>query len=122
MTSLSSVSSAELVAELRRRRDEIDAVLSVYGTETDIIEQAVSAHFSISNSLLHDSGRSSKVTLPRHAAMTLMRESGMTWADVESHFKKSNGTGIYAAKQIACLLYTSPSPRDQRGSRMPSSA
>ena len=26
------------------------------------------------------------------------------------------------AKKIACLLYTSPSPRDQRGSRMPSSA
>ena len=25
-------------------------------------------------------------------------------------------------KQTACLLYTSPSPRDQRGSRMPSSA
>ena len=24
--------------------------------------------------------------------------------------------------QIICLLYTSPSPRDQRGSRMPSSA
>ena len=28
--------------------------------------------------------------------------------------------GIYRAKD--CLLYTSPSPRDQRGSRMPSSA
>ena len=26
------------------------------------------------------------------------------------------------AKVNACLLYTSPSPRDQRGSRMPSSA
>ena len=26
------------------------------------------------------------------------------------------------AYQWACLLYTSPSPRDQRGSRMPSSA
>ena len=25
-------------------------------------------------------------------------------------------------QRIACLLYTSPSPRDQRGSRMPSSA
>ena len=25
-------------------------------------------------------------------------------------------------KSAACLLYTSPSPRDQRGSRMPSSA
>ena len=28
----------------------------------------------------------------------------------------------YAEAQFACLLYTSPSPRDQRGSRMPSSA
>ena len=27
-----------------------------------------------------------------------------------------------AARLEACLLYTSPSPRDQRGSRMPSSA
>ena len=26
------------------------------------------------------------------------------------------------AQQLVCLLYTSPSPRDQRGSRMPSSA
>ena len=32
--------------------------------------------------------------------------------------------GKDAAKEMsnACLLYTSPSPRDQRGSRMPSSA
>ena len=28
----------------------------------------------------------------------------------------------YSSKQESCLLYTSPSPRDQRGSRMPSSA
>ena len=27
-----------------------------------------------------------------------------------------------AAEDLRCLLYTSPSPRDQRGSRMPSSA
>ena len=25
-------------------------------------------------------------------------------------------------RELSCLLYTSPSPRDQRGSRMPSSA
>ena len=31
-------------------------------------------------------------------------------------------TGLLAALIGACLLYTSPSPRDQRGSRMPSSA
>ena len=27
-----------------------------------------------------------------------------------------------ALRSVICLLYTSPSPRDQRGSRMPSSA
>ena len=31
-------------------------------------------------------------------------------------------TGYIIATAIPCLLYTSPSPRDQRGSRMPSSA
>ena len=30
--------------------------------------------------------------------------------------------GGWCAYAMACLLYTSPSPRDQRGSRMPSSA
>ena len=30
--------------------------------------------------------------------------------------------GRQSAKYYFCLLYTSPSPRDQRGSRMPSSA
>ena len=29
---------------------------------------------------------------------------------------------IIAKQFFSCLLYTSPSPRDQRGSRMPSSA
>ena len=30
--------------------------------------------------------------------------------------------GSFTATDLTCLLYTSPSPRDQRGSRMPSSA
>ena len=34
----------------------------------------------------------------------------------------SNASGATGDFSIACLLYTSPSPRDQRGSRMPSSA
>ena len=29
---------------------------------------------------------------------------------------------VYSAKKYACLLYTSPSPRDRSVSRMPSSA
>ena len=32
-----------------------------------------------------------------------------------------NEEGV-VSKYVFCLLYTSPSPRDQRGSRMPSSA
>ena len=35
---------------------------------------------------------------------------------------KENGVMIGAHPSYPCLLYTSPSPRDQRGSRMPSSA
>ena len=37
---------------------------------------------------------------------------------IEGHF--SSNTGL--EELLSCLLYTSPSPRDQRGSRMPSSA
>ena len=32
------------------------------------------------------------------------------------------GWGVFSTSRRTCLLYTSPSPRDQRGSRMPSSA
>ena len=36
--------------------------------------------------------------------------------------KQAGEVGEYMAMLWICLLYTSPSPRDQRGSRMPSSA
>ena len=40
-----------------------------------------------------------------------------------SGFFSGSETGFYRASRVRiCLLYTSPSPRDQRGSRMPSSA
>ena len=37
-------------------------------------------------------------------------------------FSKKLDASSRSDRVIACLLYTSPSPRDQRGSRMPSSA
>ena len=37
-------------------------------------------------------------------------------------WKIAQKTGNAAGELCNCLLYTSPSPRDQRGSRMPSSA
>ena len=36
--------------------------------------------------------------------------------------KRGSGGGHLKSSSEPCLLYTSPSPRDQRGSRMPSSA
>ena len=50
-------------------------------------------------------------------------EDGSTFksdAIVEKY--KSQISIQYLEKDNTCLLYTSPSPRDQRGSRMPSSA
>ena len=43
---------------------------------------------------------------------------------VESMAMSQEGGSVTVggAPMYACLLYTSPSPRDQRGSRMPSSA
>ena len=40
-------------------------------------------------------------------------------ATVAEWFKAAD---LRSAHSLSCLLYTSPSPRDQRGSRMPSSA
>ena len=45
----------------------------------------------------------------------------------KSKYQRQLGTAVKRARFLAllpytCLLYTSPSPRDQRGSRMPSSA
>ena len=46
-----------------------------------------------------------------------IRENGGLWNNEEGF------SGIPVAAEVdGCLLYTSPSPRDQRGSRMPSSA
>ena len=45
---------------------------------------------------------------------------------IASSYQAVSGSGAQGIEelrsQITCLLYTSPSPRDQRGSRMPSSA
>ena len=50
------------------------------------------------------------------------------WQFVDKYFYDQNFNGVEWESILnrylvnACLLYTSPSPRDQRGSRMPSSA
>ena len=47
----------------------------------------------------------------------------LTTVDKVLEWSSTNSLWIFPmATSCCCLLYTSPSPRDQRGSRMPSSA
>ena len=43
-------------------------------------------------------------------------------ANDEAQFSLGDSTYAYDITALSCLLYTSPSPRDKRQSRMPSSA
>ena len=52
--------------------------------------------------------------------MVVSPEKMITMPDAE--IKVDVSSTLLGELQKACLLYTSPSPRDQRGSRMPSSA
>ena len=63
------------------------------------------------------------------AKMDVMTPTGKFYTKLDAKQKKNYvlfaaGSGITPMLSImkSCLLYTSPSPRDQRGSRMPSSA
>ena len=55
----------------------------------------------------------------RDGAPVNLADSGVTFSKLSND---PSDVGQYHATVDRCLLYTSPSPRDQRGSRMPSSA
>ena len=46
----------------------------------------------------------------------------LTWLKKIDEQERSEWVGMFRNSQLTCLLYTSPSPRDKRQSRMPSSA
>lgn len=100
MTDLSTATIPEILGELRLRRNKIDSALAQFGGIADVIEQAVISAFDITHAELHSPGRPDRIALPRQAAMTLMRENGMTWEAAASHYGKGHGTASYAVKQI----------------------
>ena len=56
------------------------------------------------------------------AARAMMQHPRVVVTDIEAHLGTRYTAQTLTALRLRCLLYTSPSPRDQRGSRMPSSA
>ena len=56
-------------------------------------------------------------------ALVVLDRGKLPEADSDSYYWADLiGLEVITTQGVRCLLYTSPSPRDQRGSRMPSSA
>ena len=80
-------------------------------------------------STMYDSNTDTCLTVPHSVLLELPErlDSGSLvvceYAHLGTPRTKSSRSQPFTADQLLdCLLYTSPSPRDQRGSRMPSSA
>ena len=89
--------------------------------------------FSISDSLvpvLEFAGEDAEASLTLNgekldAKQIKLKDQTISAELTEEQVKANGGKEVvlnFKAKIRDCLLYTSPSPRDQRGSRMPSSA
>ena len=95
-----------------------DAELEAYLDETldpdrsNEIEQALQADEELLQRLTHINER-------RNAGVHTL---GEIWRRNQIGVPSPEMLGNYLLGVTTCLLYTSPSPRDQRGSRMPSSA
>ena len=65
------------------------------------------------------------VEIPRfcyHEKLSIAGNCRMCLVEMEKSPKPIASCAMPAAEGMVCLLYTSPSPRDKRQSRMPSSA
>ena len=101
-----------------------------YSTHEDSI--VVNSKFVLNNAKFDAGNLSSVVNFQLDNPVQLDGQYGDFIANVKRVIIKNISTNKIKAKDIGtdldvkvslfCLLYTSPSPRDQRGSRMPSSA
>ena len=66
--------------------------------------------------------RRGKPEHPVQVAQAISRQAGWKVAQEVEPLVRCPAVGLQSLSPKACLLYTSPSPRDKRQSRMPSSA
>ena len=74
----------------------------------------------------YNSGSTSATLLFKYIVKSGDQSSDLSYVNTSSLILNAgsikDARGNFATLTLPCLLYTSPSPRDQRGSRMPSSA
>ena len=86
-----------------------------------------------SKTILAQSGRSREyakgaVNIPPYRSSTVLFDTLKEYKDWDHEYstyrygRLGSPNSLALEEAYSCLLYTSPSPRDQRGSRMPSSA
>ena len=124
------------VAEMRPPATTVEALidresLSTGGRIAWLVIAAVVA-FMIISTAVYRSGEESRteasdsdlfpVQLEARAHIGQRNFFGGKFRPKDSDAEESAGDAEESARSTGCLLYTSPSPRDQRGSRMPSSA
>ena len=90
-------------------RDEVDAAFITVGMKADVFQT------------LAINGKVLFLSIPNNEALAAM-ELHLSPFTVPRGIYQFDSKAVPRADIHTCLLYTSPSPRDQRGSRMPSSA
>ena len=118
------------------RRDDIDTIL-IIGAGPIVIGQACEFDYSGTQATQALKEEGYRIVLINSNPATIMTDPDLADATyiepitpeyVEAIIKKEKPDAILptvggqTALNIACLLYTSPSPRDRQKSRMPSSA
>ena len=86
--------------------DGLKTLKTITYDSVDQLMQGIAKRNDISPTLLHNQFKAKHFTIPDNWAI---------------RYRMNKMKGIEEAK-MTCLLYTSPSPRDKRQSRMPSSA
>ena len=135
-TALKSKSDKSILHRCTSPREAWDALLAWYGPQTtgaksDLSRRLNSFKIAPGSNPLEEMGRiedlaaemrTAGLTLDDHMLYTIFIDALPAEYEVEARNLASRDSIGRDDIIKACLLYTSPSPRDQRGSRMPSSA
>ena len=116
-----------IIAESKRRspsegafveEEDVPGRVLAYQRGGAAVASILTEPFAFNGRRAHLSRTSRQVSLP------LLRKDFLVDEDMvaESHAMGASAVLLIARVLSPCLLYTSPSPRDQRGARMPSSA